>query len=243
MKVLALAACLVPFVFAATPQGAPLPGFSDPALSPDKSEIAFVSGGDIWTVPARGGEARLLVSHPATESRPLYSPDGTKLAFVSTRTGNGDIYVLTFATGQLKRLTFSDSTDTLNAWSHDGKWIYFSSSTNDIGRSEDIFRVSAAGGTPLEVTRDRFIAEYYGAPSPDGNTLAFVAKGMPAQWWRHGHSHLDETEIWTRKIGDDSSYQRVVIEDARQDWPMWSADGHSIFYVSDRPGTENVFRQ
>ncbi|MDQ2947159.1 MAG: hypothetical protein M3Y27_14690, partial [Acidobacteriota bacterium] len=74
------------------------PYFSEPALSPDRSEIAFVSGGDIWTVPAAGGIARLLISHPATESRPMYSPDGRRLAFVSTRTGNGDIYVLTFTT-------------------------------------------------------------------------------------------------------------------------------------------------
>src|SRR5260370_32218065 len=49
---------------------ASLPSFAEPSLSPDRSEIAFVSGGDIWTVPSTGGEARLLVSHPATESRP-----------------------------------------------------------------------------------------------------------------------------------------------------------------------------
>src|ERR671926_391847 len=64
------------------------PYFSDPALSPDASEIAFVSGGDIWTVPSKGGEARLLISHPDNESRPIYSPDGKYLAFTSTRTGN-----------------------------------------------------------------------------------------------------------------------------------------------------------
>src|SRR6266436_332333 len=63
------------------------PYFTEPAISPDGSEIAFVSGGDIWTVPAAGGEARLLVSHPATESRPMYSPDGKRLAFISRRTG------------------------------------------------------------------------------------------------------------------------------------------------------------
>ena len=45
------------------------PYFTEPAISPDGSEIAFVSGGDIWTVAATGGEARLLVSHPANELR------------------------------------------------------------------------------------------------------------------------------------------------------------------------------
>src|SRR5215467_10412780 len=82
-----------------------VPYLSEPTLCPTRPEIAFVSGGDIWVAPAKGGEAHLLVSHPADETRPLYSPDGTRLAFISTRTGGGDIYVLTFASGELKRLT------------------------------------------------------------------------------------------------------------------------------------------
>ena len=86
----------------------PLPSFSEPAISPDRTEIALVSGGDIWTVPAAGGDARLLVSHDAAESRPLYSPEGDRLAFVSDRTGGGDIYVLTLKTGALEQVTFDD---------------------------------------------------------------------------------------------------------------------------------------
>src|SRR5437762_5731008 len=85
-----------------------LPSFTEPAMSPDGSEIAFASGGDIWTVPAAGGEARLLVSHPSSESRPVYSPDGKTLAFVSNHKGNGDIYLLDFQTRDLKRLTWDD---------------------------------------------------------------------------------------------------------------------------------------
>src|SRR5215468_387252 len=125
----------------------PQPYFTDPALSPDGSEIAFVSGGDIWTVPSAGGDAHLLVSNPATESRPLYSPDDSRLAFVSTRTGNGDIYVLTLGTGELRRITFDDGNDQLDAWSRDGRWLYFSSTSHDISSMNDIYRVSADGGT------------------------------------------------------------------------------------------------
>src|ERR1044071_9380394 len=69
-----------------------LPSLAERGFSPAGWTIAFVSGGDIWEVPARGGDARLLVSHPATESRPLFSPDGRRLAFTSSRTGNGDVY-------------------------------------------------------------------------------------------------------------------------------------------------------
>ena len=220
----------------------PLTALGEPAISPDGAEIAFVSGGDIWTVPAKGGEGRLLISDPATESRPLYSPDGSKLAFTSTRTGNGDLYVLTLAGGQLTRLTYSDSTELLDSWSPDGNWLYFASRQNDIASSTDIFRISAAGGTPLEVTRERFYSESRGAPSPNGTELAFVAKGMSAQWWRHGHSHLDETEIWVKGLSEAAPYRRIVEEDARQGWPMWSQDGNFLFYTSDRSGTENIFR-
>ena len=79
-----------------------LPSLSDPTISPDGREIAFVSGGDIWSVP-RGRRRSPPPRHPsATESRPLYSPDGKKLAFMSTRTGAGNIYVLTLATGELQ---------------------------------------------------------------------------------------------------------------------------------------------
>src|SRR3982750_4426160 len=82
------------------------PYYTEPAVSPDRAEVAFVSGGDIWAAPLAGGEAHLLVSHPANETRPMYSPDGTRLAFVSNRTGNGDIYVLNLGTGALRRITF-----------------------------------------------------------------------------------------------------------------------------------------
>jgi hypothetical protein len=156
MRLFAIALAAAAASFAAGPQ----PYFGEPSISPDRSEIAFVSGGDIWTVPARGGDAHLLVSHPATESRPLYSPDGRFLAFTSNRTGNGDVYLLTFATGELKRLTSDDSNELVEGWSPDSRWIYFSSPARDIGTS-DIYRVNRDGGTPMIVSGDRYVPEYF----------------------------------------------------------------------------------
>ncbi len=215
------------------------PYFTEPALSPDRSEIAFISGGDVWTAPASGGEARLLVSHSANESRPLYSPDGKQLAFVSSRTGNGDIYVLAFETGELRRLTFDDASDQLDAWSRDGRWIYFSSTSRDIAGMNDILRVSAGGGTPMQISADRYANEYWAAPSPDGNAMAFTARGITsAQWWRKGRSHLDECEVWLLR---DSGYERLTDGGVKEMWPMWSADGKRIYFVSDRGGGQNVW--
>src|SRR5688572_28240339 len=217
------------------------PYFSEPSLSPDRKEIAFVSGGDIWTVPSTGGVAALLVSHPATESRPVYSPNGEQLAFISTRTGNGDIYLLTLASGDLKRITFDDALDQLDGWSRDGAWLYFSSTSRDIGLN-DVFRVSTTGGTPMLVSADRYTNEFFSAPSPDGNTIAFSARGIASgQWWRKGHSHIDESELWLLRSfdGGAGTYERVTARGAKELWPMWSGDGRNLFYVSDRSDAGN----
>jgi len=120
-----------------------VPYFSEPAIAPDRAEIAFVSGGDIWTAPLAGGEAHLLIANAAYDSRPRYSPDGKRLAFLSTRTGGVDIYVYTFATGETRRMTFEDGAEWLDGWSRDGRWLYFSSSSYDIAGMNDVFRVSS----------------------------------------------------------------------------------------------------
>jgi Tol biopolymer transport system component/C-terminal processing protease CtpA/Prc len=239
MRSLSLAATIV-LLSAATGQIASRPSLGEPAISPNKREIAFVSGGDIWSVPAAGGEARLLVSHPANESLPRWSPDGRELAFVSTRTGNGDIYVLTLDSGQLRRITFDDVADQLNGWSPDGRFLYFHSSSRDIAGMNDIFRVPAQGGTPMQVAADQFANEFFSAPSPKGDAIAFSARGNAAgQWWRQGRSHLDRAEIWLRR--DSGEYQRVSGGDVRELWPMWSGDAQSLYFVSDRSGTENLW--
>jgi len=219
----------------------PRPSFAQPAISPDGKEIAFASGGDIWTAPAGGGDAHLLISDPADESRPLYSPDGTRLAFQSTRTGANDIYVLTFATGKLQRITYTDAPVSLDAWSRDGQWLYFTSSANDVAGQGDIFRVHSTGGTPLEVSAERYMNEFESAPSPDGASIVLVAKGISSsQWWRKGHAHIDETELWLKPLAT-ADYKLLVPADAKHAWPMWSSDGKQLLFMSDQSGAENIW--
>jgi Tol biopolymer transport system component/C-terminal processing protease CtpA/Prc len=224
----------------------PKPSFATPAYSPDGTEIAFASGGDIWTVSSAGGAAHLLISDPAEESRPLYSPDGARLAFQSTRSGANDIYVLTFATGALQRITYSDAPITLDAWSRDGQWLYFTSSANDVAGQNDIFRVHATGGTPLEVSAERYLQEFESTPSPDGKSIVLVAKGISAsQWWRKGHAHIDETELWLKPLdppsAKDAGYKLLVPADAKHAWPMFAPYGNSLYFMSDASGAENIW--
>ncbi len=232
LTALALSMFLMSFGQTATPY------LTEPSLSADRKEIAFVSGGDIWTVPAEGGVARLLVSHPATESRPLFSPDGRFLAFGSNRTGSGDIYILELETGNLRRLTFDDVNEQIDAWSRDGKWIYFTSGSRDISGMNDIFRVAATGGTPMQISSDRYTNEFESTPLVDGSII-FAARGNSnGQWWRRGSSHLDQSEIW-QKTGDN--YTKLTEGGAKQMWPMATPDGSKMYFMSDRSGQQNIW--
>ncbi|HET6726171.1 MAG TPA: peptidase S41, partial [Gammaproteobacteria bacterium] len=219
------------------------PTFTEPALSPDGHTLAFVSGGDIWSVAARGGIAHLLVSGEADASRPLYSPDGKRLAFISDKTGGGDIYILDLASGNLRRVTWADGREALSAWSRDGEWLYFSSARDNIGGMDAVYRVRAAGGTPTPVSFEPYRNEEAGAPSPDGRVVALVGGGWGSrQWWRDGHAHIDDCAIWLLANDGSHRYTRITPIDARALWPMWSATGQAVYYMSDRGGVENIWR-
>src|SRR6185437_6738830 len=92
---------------------------------------------------------------------------------------------------------------------------------------------------------DRYANEFSSAASPDGHLLAITARGTASsQWWRHGHSHLDEAEIWLRDLtaADTPSAWRAITNGGSKDlWPMWAGNG-SLFFVSDRSGAENVWQ-
>lgn len=238
-----VAACVLSCLASAAAVGRPT--LAQPAISPDGRDVAFVCGADIWTVDANGGTARLLVADGSDNRRPIYSPDGKHLAFISSRSGSGDIYILTPATGALRRLTYdTDSSNDLDAWSGDG-WIYFDSPSRNMQGQRSVYRVRATGGTALPIVTQPYVNQFFGAPSPDGQSVAFNARGFANnQWWRMGHSHLDDSAIYVRRgTGDKAVYERLTEGDAREVWPMWGADGRRMYYVSDRSGAQNIWER
>jgi Tol biopolymer transport system component len=221
----------------------PKPVLRQPSVSPDGKTIAFAANGAIWSVPATGGLAHILIADSAADSRPLFSPHGKYLAFVSTKTGNGDIYLLDLATGGLRRLTFADSPARPSAFSADGKWLYFTTSRNNIGGMGAVYRVPVRGGTPMPVSLELYRNEEAGAPSPDNKRIALVGLGWGStQWWRHGRAHIDDSAIWLLQNNGSHDYRRITPDDARALWPMWAADGKSLYYMSDRDGTDNIWQ-
>ncbi len=215
------------------------PSFAEPSVSPDHAEIAFVSGGDIWSVPSAGGTARLLAATGGAAHRPLFSPDGKQLAFVSTQPGAAGVYVLTLDGGTLRRVTHDDQLPELSAWSADGKYVYFSAASHNIAYDADVYRVAVAGGTPMRVLHEDYVMSTAPAPSPDGASIAFVRNGY-TQWWRRGHSHMDESEIVVAHPSA-RTFDTVVAGAAKNLWPMWSPDGRTLYFASDRGGSDELW--
>ena len=75
------------------------------AISPDGQTICFTYKGDLFTVPASGGQARQLTSNAAWDGHPVWSPSGKHIAFASEREGSMDLYLMEAAGGEITRLT------------------------------------------------------------------------------------------------------------------------------------------
>ncbi|HYE60436.1 MAG TPA: S41 family peptidase [Phycisphaerales bacterium] len=81
--------------------------------------IVFVSEGDLWKVPLRGGVASRMTTHAGAEGSPRISPDGTQVAFVGTYEGPTEVYVMPVSGGVPKRLTFDSERAAAVGWHGD----------------------------------------------------------------------------------------------------------------------------
>jgi Tol biopolymer transport system component/C-terminal processing protease CtpA/Prc len=70
-----------------------------------------------------------------------------------------------------------------------------------------------------------------------------MAKGISGtQWWRNGHAHIDEAELWLKPVAANAPYRRLLGAGSKRLWPMWAADGRTLYFMSDAGGAENIWR-
>jgi tricorn protease len=207
-----------------------------PDLSPDGSQIAFSFQGDIWVAGSEDGIARRLTVSDAYEARPRFSPDGRQIAFISNRHGNDDIFLVPATGGQLRRLTYHSADDVIADWSPDGKKILFSARHRDHDQTCP-YEIEVQSGYVRPILRDvcSVSATDY---SPDGKRICGIRRGQA--WWRKGYRGSSNAEIMVYDIEAD---QMETLTDfpGMDNWPVFSADGSAIHFVSERQGRPNVF--
>ncbi|MDQ2907857.1 MAG: S41 family peptidase, partial [Candidatus Eremiobacteraeota bacterium] len=161
-------------------------------------------------------------------------------AFVSSRTGHPDLYVLDFSGGDVRQLTHDDGFVGLDGWSRDGATLYFDSQSHQVGFTPSIMEVPADGGTPTNAIRERYWPTRSAAPQPGSDAIAYADGGF-GQWWRRGHAHIDEGAIALYRPGTPPHFEQLSTGGAVENWPMWSADGRTLYYDSDRSGAPNLW--
>jgi Tol biopolymer transport system component len=210
------------------PQGSV--GLGAPAFSPDGRSIALVCRtvgpkGDIWVLPAAGGQARRVTFDEAEAGDPAWTPDGRWIVFPSDRAGASTLWQVAAAGGQPEPLTIGVGEDTSPAISPDGKTLVFTNARNSW--SLTLLDVTSGAQKELLTQRQNISMPTF---SPDGERLAFFQK-------IEGDEHLFV-------IGADGAGLRQVTRDRGQQniMPSWSSDGNSLYFYQVRP-TRSFRRQ
>lgn len=217
------------------------------ALSPDGKEIAFTYRGDIFVVPVSGGHARQITSNPAYDKAPVWSPDGSKLAFASDRDGAFNVYVTSREGGSAKRITYSNSRAQIPvAFADDSHVIYDQNLRPTVemgifpyGAFSQLYSQAIAGGRP-----ELFSPTSMKMPSiaPDGRILYTDIKGYEDEFRKHQVSPIAR-DIWLWTPGGKyGTYQKLTSFGGEDRNAVWLPDGKSYLFTSEKDGTFNVYR-
>lgn len=220
--------------FAQTPPEGDAPFiFRNPTIS--RTEVVFEYGNDLWIAPRTGGAARQLTSGPGAETNPIFSPDGSKIAFTGQYDGSVDVFVVPAAGGVPKRLTWHPGADQAVAWTPDSQRLIFSSSrTANSPRYAELFSISIDGGpeTKLPVP-----VGYEAAFSPDGRRMAYVPMGRAFSAWKRYRGGMT-TPVWIADL-DTSKVEKIPRDNSNDYCPMWV--GGKVWFLSDREGVTTLF--
>jgi len=197
--------------------------YYSPQLSPDERTLAVgrydlaTDSRDIWLFDlTRGGAPSRFTFDPADDMNPAWSPDGTRIAFTSARSGQRDIYEKTVGGPGEERLLLSSGTDKhVEYASPDGRMLLFNV-IPESGRQEIWALPLVSGGKPFALLRGP--ADTQSSPlSPDGKFIAYHS------------SESGRYEIFIQAL---ASGRRWPISIGGGMTPQWRPDGRELFYIA-----------
>jgi len=217
------------------------------AISPDGSDIVFTYKGDLYVVKAEGGNARQITFHEAHDFMPVWSNDGSKIAFASDRYGNFDIYVMDAEGGAAERLTFHSADEHPYTFSEDDAAILFGAARLDVaehrqfpaGSQPELYSVPAEGGRVDQVFT---IPAEYAQLTADGSAMIYHDKKGGENEWRKHHTSSITRDIW---MFDSESGEHTMITDFEGEdrQPVFTDDEQAFYYLSEESGSFNVHKR
>jgi Tol biopolymer transport system component len=221
-----------------------------PTLAPDGKSFAYVSSQsgnrDIYVQRVDGRTAVNITSDsPKHDSEPAFSADGSQIAFRSERDGGG-IFVMGVTGESVRRLTDFGYNP---SWSPDGKRIVVATERvelqprNRTERNSELWLIDTQTGA-----RRRLLEAVAG-----GSNSGHESDAVQPSWSPHGKriafwglsDSFGSRDLWTIDPNAAQPQQTVVrvTSDKALDWnPVWSSDGESLYFGSDRDGTMNLWR-
>ena len=216
------------------------------AISPDGSDIVFTYKGDLYVVDAGGGNARQITFHEAHDFMPVWSSDGSKIAFASDRYGNFDVYVMDAQGGPADRLTFHSADEHPYSFSEGDAAVLFGAARLDdadhrqfpAGSQPELYSVPVEGGRIDQVFT---IPAEYVQISADGATMLYHDKKGGENEWRKHHTSSITRDIW---MFDAESGEHTMITDfdGEDRQPVFTEDEQAFYYLSEESGSFNVHK-
>ncbi len=194
-------------------------GYASIDLAPDGKRVAIHrhqgTGGDSWFFDVAQGRMQRLTFDPTQENAsPIWSPDGTRVAFASTRSGKSGIYVKPVDGASADELIV-ESTTTMEpmSWSADGKLIVYDAT----GNSQDVWAVPVSGDKKPFPLLQSPATEVNPQVSPDGKWMAFQS------------NESGRNEIYVRPFPDGPGKWQVSTDGGQ--YPRWRRDGKELYFT------------
>ena len=184
----------------------------DYALAPGGRRIAFSIHGELFTAPVEEGDLRQLTSGAARDQNPVYSPDGTRLAWVSDSSGREEIWVAPVEGGAAERITEVDALKQGMAWAPDGKSLAYTSSDLKLRLYDFATRKTS------ELVANRYGAIGGAVFSPDGKWIAYA---------RADEDRSNDVYMVAVTGGPE---HRVTFDSYNDGGPEFSPDGRTLYF-------------
>jgi tricorn protease len=218
-----------------------------PAISPDGKTIAFGYKGDIYRVDASGGTAVPLTIHEAQDMMPVWSHDGKTIAFASDRYGNFDVFTIPATGGTPTRLTYNSSSDLPYDFSVDNKQVIFGSARNIPEKNIrfysprlflNLYSVPVKGGRNILISSAGMENAHYNSK---GTEIVFQDRKGYEDPWRKHHTSSVTRDVWIMEPASNT-FRKISGFEGEDREPVFSSDDQFIYYLSEKNGTQNIFK-